>query len=177
MKNLIMLLTYLRIIFGPIIFILLVFFKLHLTSLLIFLICSISDFLDGYLARKYNYESEIGKMLDPIADKILLCSCIIAIIIVTNDAFIGLTGMLLLLREFWVSALREYTAMNGISNASDVTFQAKVKTALQFIAISSYLISFAFNSSLGLFLSSFVLFLSLLISIKTGMQYTKNVFK
>ncbi len=172
-----MLLTYLRIFFGPLIFIIAVFFKMYFISLVIFVMCSFSDFLDGYLARKFNKESSLGKLLDPIADKILLCSTILSIILITNDYFIGLMGTLILIREFWVSGLREYTALNNIQGASDVSYLAKIKTTLQFIAIGSYLFSFSYGLSLGIFISSFILFLSLLVSLKTGMTYTENVLK
>ena len=177
MKNFIMLLTYIRILFGPLIFVLSVFFEMYLASLVIFIFCSVSDFLDGYLARKFKKESSLGKLLDPIADKILLTSTLLAIILITNDYFIGLIGTFILIREFWVSGLREYTASNNIQGASDVTYLAKVKTTLQFISIGSYLFSFSYGLSLGIFLSSFLLFLSLLISLKTGMAYTKKVLE
>ena len=177
MKNFIMLLTYLRIFFGPLIFVLSVFFEMYLASLIIFIVCSVSDFLDGYLARKFNQESSLGKLLDPIADKILLCSAILAVILITNDAFIALMGAIILIREFWVSGLREYTAANHIQGASDVSFLAKIKTTLQFTAIGSYLFSFSYALSLGVFISSFILFLSLLVSLKTGITYTSNTLK
>ena len=86
-------------------------------------------------------------------------------------------GMLILIREFWVSGLREYTATHNIQGTSDVTYLAKIKTTLQFIAIGSYLFSFSYSLSLGTFISSFILFLSLLVSFKTGMTYTTNVLK
>lgn len=177
MKNFIMLLTYSRIVFGPLIFVLSIFFEMYLASLVIFILCSVSDFLDGYLARKFNQESSLGKLLDPIADKILLCSTILAIILITNDYFIGLMGVIILVREFWVSGLREYTAINHIHGASDVSFLAKIKTTLQFIAIGSYLFSFSYNISLGIFISSFMLFLSLLVSLKTGLTYTSKALR
>ena len=177
MKNFIMLLTYLRIFFGPLVFVISVFFEMYFASLIIFIICSISDFLDGYLARKFNKESSIGKLLDPIADKILLCSMILSIVLITNDYFIGLMGTLILIREFWVSGLREFTAANNIQGASDVSYLAKIKTTLQFFAIGSYLFSFSYNLSLGIFISSFILFLSLLVSFKTGISYTRNVLR
>ena len=177
MKNFIMLLTYSRILFGPLIFIISVFFEMYFASLVIFIVCSFSDFLDGYLARKFNHESSLGKLLDPIADKILICSTILAIILITNDNFIGLMGMIILIREFWVSGLREYTAVNNIQSASDVSFLAKIKTTLQFIAVALYLFSFSYSLSLGIFVSSFVLFLSLLVSIKTGMTYSRNALR
>ena len=172
-----MLLTYLRIFFGPLVFVISVFFEMYFASLIIFIICSISDFLDGYLARKFNKESSLGKLLDPIADKILLCSMILSIVLITNDYFIGLMGTLILIREFWVSGLREFTAANNIKGASDVSYLAKIKTTLQFFAIGSYLFSFSYNLSLGIFISSFILFLSLLVSFKTGISYTRNVLR
>ena len=177
MKNFIMLLTYLRIFFGPLVFVISVFFEMYFASLIIFIICSISDFIDGYLARKFNKESSLGKLLDPIADKILLCSMILSIVLITNDYFIGLMGTLILIREFWVSGLREFTAANNIQGASDVSYLAKIKTTLQFFAIGSYLFSFSYNLSLGIFISSFILFLSLLVSFKTGISYTRNVLR
>ena len=150
---------------------------MYLVSLAIFIVCSASDFLDGYLARKFNQESSLGKLLDPIADKILLCSAILAIISITNDEFISFMGVIILIREFWVSGLREYTAANHIQDASDVSFLAKIKTTLQFTAIGSYLFSFSYGLSLGVFISSFILFLSLLVSLKTGMTYTKKALR
>ena len=111
----------------------------------------------------------MGRLFDPIADKMLLCSTVISIILISKDYFIGLMGMLILLREFWVSGLREYSALNQMKSASDVTYLAKIKTTLQFIAIGSYLFSFSYGLSLGIFISSFILFLSLLVSLKTGL--------
>ena len=172
-----MLLTYFRVISGPIIFVLSVFLELYFFSFLLFIFSPITDFLDGFLARKFNATSSFGAFLDPVADKLLLCSTIISIILITNDYFIGLIGMFLLLREYWVAGLREYTALNNIQSASKVSYLAKVKTSIQFMSISSFYLSFSYDLSLGIFLSSFLLFLSLLISLKTGMEYTSNTLR
>jgi len=177
MRNLVMLLTYFRVISGPIIFVLSVFLELYFFSFLLFIFSAITDFLDGFLARKFNATSSFGAFLDPVADKLLLCSTIISIILITNDYFIGLIGMFLLLREYWVAGLREYTALNNIQSASKVSYLAKVKTSIQFMSISSFYLSFSYDLSLGIFLSSFLLFLSLLISLKTGMEYTSNTLR
>ncbi len=177
MKTFVMLLTYFRLVAGPFIFFLSVFFEMYLQSFILFLVSAITDYFDGFLARKFNAVTSFGKFLDPIADKVILCSTMISIIIITNDIFIGMMGMFLLLREFWVSGLREFTAINNIQSASAVSFLAKVKTSLQFLSICSYYLSFSFNLSLGIFISSFILFLSLLVSIKTGLEYTHKAFK
>ncbi len=176
MKTFVMTLTYSRIFSGPIIFILVVFFDQFFLSLALFSLTSITDFFDGYLARKFSVESKLGKLLDPIADKILLCSSLISIFLVTNDSFIGLMGMLILLREFWIAGLREFSAKNNLTNFLDVSLTAKFKTATQFTSIACFYFSFSANSSLGLFLSSFILFISLLLSIKSGINYSVNIF-
>ena len=72
-----------------------------------------SDYWDGFLARKYNLESTIGEVLDPIADKILLTFLIIALSIELSSIFIGMVGGMILVREFWVGALRDINARQG----------------------------------------------------------------
>lgn len=177
MKTFVMFLTYFRLVSGPFIFLFSVILELYFLSFVVFLFSAFTDYLDGFLARKFDVVSSFGKFLDPIADKVVLCSTIISIIVITNDSFIGLMAMLLLLREFWVSGLREFTAINNIQSASDVSFLAKVKTFLQFISICSYYLSFAYDLSLGIFISTFLLFLSLLVSVKTGLEYSFRAFK
>ena len=71
MNYFIQLLTYFRILIAPIIFILITLYDLYGWALFLFFLASISDYWDGFLARKYNLESIIGAVLDPIADKIL----------------------------------------------------------------------------------------------------------
>ena len=173
------LLTFSRLILIPSIIIIIYFDRPYSgwLSCLVFIAAAITDYLDGKLARKWNSTSKIGALLDPIADKILLCSTLLAIVLITNDYFIGLMGVMILVREFWVSGLREYTAQNHVQSASDVSFLAKIKTTLQFIAIGSYLFSFNYGASLGIFISSFILFLSMLVSLKTGMTYTSTALK
>ncbi len=176
MQNFIMFLTFSRIFFGPLIYVLSVFFEMYLVSLIIFIMCSVTDFFDGYLARKFNHESSLGKLLDPIADKILLCSCLLSVLTLTKDPFVGLFVMMILIREFWVSAIREFNALKSNTNLSEVTFLAKIKTTIQFAAIISYYFSFYLELSLGIFVSTFILFLAVVITFKTGLEYTKKTF-
>ena len=72
---------------------------------------SISDFLDGYLARKYDVTSEIGQVFDPISDKVLSLFVILALSIHLQSAFIALLGGLIIAREIAISGLREYSAI------------------------------------------------------------------
>ena len=172
-----MLLTYSRIFVGPLIFIFSIFFDFYFACFILFILAALTDYLDGWLARKYDVESTLGKLLDPIADKILLCCALVSIIILSENNFISFIGVIILLREFWISALREMSASKPeLASLTSVTFLAKIKTALQFFALASFYISFAHNNSLGIFISSFLLFLSALISLKSGLEYTQKVF-
>lgn len=176
MKKFVLSLTLFRIFAGPIIFISALIFDAYLLALLFFLAASISDFLDGKLARRYNVESSLGATLDPIADKILILFALFTITLLTEYIFIGAMSVLILTREFWVSALREHSAKKSLKNATKVTFLAKAKTAVQFLAITIFFLGFSIDSALMVFLASFVLFLSLLITLKTGIDYSIKVF-
>ena len=102
-----------------------------------FVVAAITDFLDGYLARRWGVVSMTGAILDPIADKVLVCGAILGLL---GLGLTGMTGMLIasgaiLFREFSVSALREVLAPKGIK--LPVTFLAKTKTTLQLVALAA----------------------------------------
>ena len=177
MNYFIQFLTYFRILVAPIIFVLITMYHLYGWALFLFLIASISDYLDGFLARKYNLESMLGSVLDPIADKILVTFIILALSIELSSIFIGLLGGSMLVREFWVGALRDLNARQNNTDATKVTSLAKIKTSTQFITFSSYLFGLMMNNALVLFISNFLLFLALIITLQTGLSYTMSSFK
>ncbi|MEL0243787.1 MAG: CDP-alcohol phosphatidyltransferase family protein [Gammaproteobacteria bacterium] len=170
-------LTYFRILVAPVIFLLITLFDSYLWALLLFFLASISDYWDGFLARKYDLESVFGAILDPIADKILIIFLILALTLELSSVFIGMVGGTMLIREFWVAALRDFNARQGNSDATKVMYMAKVKTSIQFITFSFYLLGLVFNSALLLFLSNFLLFIALIITLQTGLSYTISTFK
>ena len=152
----IQLLTYFRIVSGPIIFCLILFFNYYFLSFFLFLLACLSDYLDGYLARRYNLTSVAGEIMDPIADKILVVFLILALALHLNSPFIGFTGGAMLAREFWVAALRDLNARMGDSQATAVTFLAKIKTSTQMLALSGYLLGISTNIALIVFISHFI---------------------
>lgn len=99
-----------------------------------FVIAAVTDFLDGWLARRWGVTSLTGVILDPIADKILVCGAILGLMAVRTPGVL-IAGGLILFREFAVSALREVLAPRGIR--LPVTFLAKTKTALQLVALGA----------------------------------------
>ena len=177
MNYLIQFLTYFRIFIAPVIFLFITLFNFYEWALFLFFLASISDYWDGFLARKYKLESIVGEILDPIADKILAMFLILALCIELSSIFIGMVGGMMLARELWVSALRDLNARQGKSNSTKVTYLAKLKTSIQLLTFSFYLIGLSLNHSLILFISNFLLFLALIITIQTGLSYTIGTFK
>ena len=177
MNYFIQFLTYFRIFTAPIIFALITLYDFYIWALFLFLLASISDYWDGFLARKYKLESKLGEIIDPIADKILAMFLILALCIELSSVFIGMIGGMMLAREFWVAALRDLNARQGTFESTKVTFFAKIKTFIQLSTFSFYLIGLTLENSLILFISNFLLFLALIITLQTGLSYTIATFK
>ena len=177
MNNFIQILTYFRIIAGPIIFVLILPFQSYGLALLVLLLASASDYWDGYLARKYSLTSVLGAVLDPIADKILITFVLIALVLALDSIFIAFLGSIMLAREFWVGALRDFNARNQNEAATTVTFLAKIKTTMQLVTFCWMLTGLYFNSGLMILLGNFFLFLAIIIAIQTGLSYTIATFK
>ncbi len=172
--NLPNLLTYFRILLVP-----LVVIALYLeedagnwTALALFAIAGITDWLDGYLARAWNQTSNLGRMLDPIADKLLVAVVLLALTWQGTIAGYSLwAAIIILCREILVSGLREYLA--GLRVSVPVTQLAKWKTAIQMIALAFLLLGPAGDhivpgiSELGLTL----LWAAAILTLYTGYDY------
>jgi CDP-diacylglycerol--glycerol-3-phosphate 3-phosphatidyltransferase len=102
-----------------------------------FVIAAVTDFFDGYLARKWNVVSTFGAIMDPIADKVLVCGAILGLLVMPWPGLLVPSGVILF-REFAVSAMREVLAPKGIK--LPVTFLAKTKTTLQLVALAALMI-------------------------------------
>lgn len=109
--------------------------------LIIFIAAGVTDFLDGFLARKLGQASLFGAMLDQISDKIFIVGTLLLLVAKYQDMSglipLILPGLLIIAREFLVSGLREYAAQQG--RAIPVDKLGKIKTAAQFIAIGCWL--------------------------------------
>ena len=177
MSTFINLLTFSRILLGAFIFILLMSPDNYLLAFILFFIAGITDYFDGYLARKYNSVSELGEILDPIADKILIVFVLFGLGINLSSYLIGFVSSLIITREIWVGALRDFNARNNKSDATKVTFLAKIKTTIQLFTISIYLLGLVLNNMLMIITGDILLFMSLFITVYTGYLYTINSFK
>ena len=176
MTTFINLLTFSRIFLAAIIFLLLMSPDGYLLAFILFFLAGITDYFDGYLARKYNAVSQLGDILDPIADKILILFVLFGLAINLSSYLIGFIGAIVITREIWVGALRDLNARNRKTDATKVTFLAKIKTSVQLSTLSIYLFGLTINNMLIIVMADILLFISLLITLYTGLIYTLNTF-
>ena len=101
------------------------------TALIIFSVASITDALDGYIARKYGLISNFGKLMDPLADKLLVCAALVAF--VASGTLPAWVVILLISREFFVSGLRQLCVEQGVVVAASSS--AKFKTITQIVLV------------------------------------------
>ena len=129
--------TILRIMVAPVIAVLIWLDDVktgYMPALTLFVLASISDFIDGWMARRLGVVSKLGAMLDPIADKVLIGTCLVSLAHVTEDGWwFILPAIIIMTREFLISGLREFMA--GRSVNMPVSVLAKWKTTLQLVAI------------------------------------------
>ena len=175
--KLINLLTISRILIGVIIFIMLAFDRNALLVFILFLVAGLTDYFDGLLARRFKLTSQFGEIIDPIADKILIVFVLFGLSIHLSSYLIAFAAAIIISREIWVSALRDFNARNNNLSATKVTFLATLKTSIQLFTISIYLFGLAFNKMLMIVIGDVFIVISALITIQTGINYTLSTFK
>jgi len=105
----------------------------NLVATVMFVVFALTDWLDGYLARRLNQTSSFGAFLDPVADKILVCASLLVLVHLNRvDVFVAL---IIVGREIAISALREWMAQIGASKSVAVHMLGKLKTTAQMVAI------------------------------------------
>lgn len=141
------LLTILRLCLAPVSIVLLAWKEnLHAAGI-VFLICCFTDFLDGYLARKWNVQSAFGKTFDPIADKLLIVG--ILIVLLVQQRVIGFVGVTLIFRDVIMDVLR--LCLWRFHKIIPAIKTAKIKTVLQMIGIAFILLYFKDSPNIGFF--------------------------
>lgn len=151
-------------------------FGLYRAAFWIFVVAASTDWIDGYLARRWNATTRWGAILDPIADKILVTGAILGVLTSGSVPQIAIPCGLILFREFAVSALRETTAG---SVKLEVTLLAKWKTTLQLVALGAQLLArnwdgFGWDFDYLVWFQTFadiLIWLAAVITVWTGWQY------
>ncbi len=101
----------------------------------VFAIASLTDWLDGYLARKWNQTSPFGAFIDPVADKLIVTVALVLVLYKTPEWFVLIPVVIIIGREITISALREWMAELGQRNAIKVSNMGKLKTVFQMVSI------------------------------------------
>ena len=162
-------LTLLRICLIPVFVILMLsqVSNFFLISCIIFIIASITDFLDGKIARKYNLVTDFGKFMDPLADKLLVLSAFICMI--EYDLVAGWMVIIIVARELTVSILRAIAADNGKVIAA--SGGGKIKTTSQMIAIILLLIGANYSNSQIVFVGTIAMYIATIFTLYSGIDY------
>jgi CDP-diacylglycerol---glycerol-3-phosphate 3-phosphatidyltransferase len=128
----------------------------------IFVVASITDFFDGFIARKYNQISTLGQILDPLADKMLMLAGFLGLLVLNRiDVFII---FLILSREFFITGLRILAQNKNITINS--SFCAKTKTVVQMIAIGFLIMNWPYGT--------IILYIALFLTLYSGYEYIKE---
>jgi CDP-diacylglycerol--glycerol-3-phosphate 3-phosphatidyltransferase len=137
-----------------------------------FVVAAATDFFDGWLARKLSAQSDWGAMLDPIADKIAVLAAVLGLVWLAPRLSVAIPGFLILMRELFVSGLREAGGARGLK--FPVTQLAKWKTTIQLIALSAQIL--AAGGLLGSVLTAVangLLWIAALMTLWTGLDYAR----
>lgn len=139
----------------------------HFVAGMIFLIASLTDWLDGHYARKYNLITNMGKFLDPLADKLLVSAALI--LLVELDLAAAWIVIIIISREFAVTGLRLVAAGEGIVLAA--SNMGKIKTVSQILAIALLLLHNYPFSYLGIPVDQIVLYIAMILTAWSGIEY------
>ena len=166
-------LTYIRCLAIPALIALFYLPDKHILTGLLFAVASFTDWLDGYLARRWDITSAFGAFLDPVADKLMVSTSLI-LLAGKYGVGVAIPTAIILAREIAVSALREWMAQRGQRDLVKVGFQGKVKTALTMVALTVLLFVPTSGTGVlsGLYMPGLVsLYLCALVTITSGSVY------
>lgn len=170
-------LTILRIILIPVFMVLLLNFELTWLAGIVFIVASVTDLVDGKIARKYNLVTNFGKFADPLADKLLVSSALIAL---CSTGRLGIPALgawaafIIIAREFMVTGIRLVAAAEGKVIAAGMS--GKIKTTIQMITViyilfSDLIIKIGLPEGISYIFVNILVVASVIITVYSGMEY------
>ena len=149
----------------------------HFLLTFVFVLAAVTDWLDGYLARKMGLTSAFGRFLDPVADKLMVAAALIILVQWHANIVMAISAIVIISREIAVSALREWMAELGNRTSVAVSYVGKLKTAFQMIAITVLLLNWESLQTLGYILMVIAVVLtlwSMMIYLRAAWPYLKQ---
>ncbi|MDA8782892.1 CDP-diacylglycerol--glycerol-3-phosphate 3-phosphatidyltransferase [Porticoccaceae bacterium] len=113
----------------------------HVVSAAIFALAALTDWVDGYLARKWNQVTPLGAFLDPVADKLIVVAALVLLLEVHSTPWFALPAIVIIGREIVISALREWMSELGDRGSVAVSMMGKIKTWVQMVAVAILLLA------------------------------------
>lgn len=147
---------------------------------LIFWLAAITDWFDGYLARKLKQTSPFGAFLDPVADKLIVAAALLMITHEYASVWITTPAIVLLVREIYISALREWMSEQGASDLVKVSFIGKAKTMTQMLALIGLLSGLEVFMGIPIYwvsLGKILLYIAAVLSLWSMVVYTSAAWK
>ncbi|WP_166423873.1 CDP-diacylglycerol--glycerol-3-phosphate 3-phosphatidyltransferase [Paraglaciecola sp. 20A4] len=147
----------------------------HQAAAFIFWFAAITDWFDGYLARKLEQSTAFGAFLDPVADKLIVATALLLITDTYATAWITVPAILLLAREVYISALREWMGQKGLQDTVKVSFMGKAKTMAQMLALIGLLSEMQYFMGIPIYwvtLGYILLYFAAVLSLWSMVTYT-----
>ena len=141
----------------------------HIVLASLFALAAITDWLDGYLARKMNLSSAFGRFLDPVADKLMVAAALVVLVQWQPNIWMAFAAIVIISREITVSALREWMAELGNRASVAVSWVGKLKTTFQLISITVFLL----NIPALMPLSYILLYIAVILTLWSMMIYLR----
>jgi len=171
-------LTVLRIIFVPLVAVVYVlpFWWCHAVAAVLFFLAIITDWFDGYLARKLNQMTKLGAFLDPVADKIIISTLLVLVSAYYASVWVSIPAVIIVAREIVISALREWMAEIGSKTKVGVRYIGKVKTTFQAISIIGLVMYTPSLPAVLFYLSLLLFYVSAILTIWSMFIYLKTAW-
>lgn len=148
----------------------------NIAAALVFALASFTDWLDGYIARRFNLTSAFGAFLDPVADKLMVAVTLFLLVQKHPTALLAITGAIIVGREIAVSALREWMAQIGQRSRVAVALAGKLKTVMQIVALIVLLVEHDAETLRIYHVGETLLVVAAILTIWSGLDYLRSAW-
>jgi len=146
-------------------------------ALAIFFIAVVTDWLDGYLARKWDLSTDLGRIVDPFVDKVIICGAFIIFIHIAKDVIAPWMVIVIVAREFFVSSIRGFSESKGVKFASNIW--GKTKMFIQSWTICALILYYAYFENIGWaeYMVGVFMWITIVVTVASGITYVYSAKK